>query len=176
MGALFALLAVCGWYVAAMPPFGIESSAFTFAVAAAMLATGIVLANRNGPSPELPLPGQNLGRTVRAGPSSAATPNRVTTPEADQPRGSVVDRASSVGPVRDTALRSWGALAWLLATLLVVAVELWELFHSPRSLYPTLSSLANAVIGPGHRVGRAAAFVCWGACGLIVVSRPRRCA
>jgi len=61
----------------------------------------------------------------------------------------------------------------VLATGLALAVELWELFHSPRNLYPTLSSLANEVIGPGHRIGRALAFVCWGAVGLAMAASPR---
>jgi hypothetical protein len=65
-------------------------------------------------------------------------------------------------------------MAWMLAGGLVLAVELWELFHSPRASYPTLSSLANEVIGPGHQAARAVAFVCWALCGLIVSSRPRR--
>jgi polyferredoxin len=70
-------------------------------------------------------------------------------------------------------LRGYGLAAWVLVAGLVVAVELWELFHSPRSFYPTLSSLANGLIGPGHRIGRAAAFVCWAVCGLVVSERPR---
>lgn len=74
---------------------------------------------------------------------------------------------------RGTGLRRWGNLAWALAIALALAVELWELFHLPRSSYPTLSSLANEVIGPGHRVGRALAFVCWALGGLVLASRPR---
>lgn len=73
----------------------------------------------------------------------------------------------------DASLRLSGILAWMLAAGLGVAVELWELFNSPRSRYPTLSSLANEVVGPGHRIGRAIAFVCWGVVGLILASRPR---
>ena len=73
----------------------------------------------------------------------------------------------------DASLRLYGILAWSLAMALAVAVEMWELLHSPRSRYPTLSSLANDVIGPGHRPGRAIAFFCWAAVGLILTSRPR---
>ncbi len=80
----------------------------------------------------------------------------------------------STQPVRHEPLRQKGIVAWALAGGLVLAVELWELFHVPRSLYPTLSSLANELVGPGHRVGRGVAFVCWGLCGLVVASRPRR--
>jgi hypothetical protein len=117
-----------------MPPFGIESSAVTFSVAAAMLAASAVLAQKCSPALDLP-----------AG-----------------------------EPVRDVSLRLRGMVAWSFAALVVLAVELWELFHSPRNLHPTLSSLANEVLGPGHRVVRTAAFVCWGACGLVVSSRSRR--
>ena len=133
-GVVLVALAACGWFAAAMPPFGIESSAVTFSVAAAMLAASAVLAQKY--SPALDLPG----------------------------------RAS----LRDASLRLRGAVAWSLAALVALAVELWELFHTPRSLHPTLSSLANEVLGPGHRVVRTAAFVCWGACGLVVSSRSRR--
>jgi len=78
------------------------------------------------------------------------------------------------GAVSGVSLRLRGVIAWALAALVVVVVELWELFHAPRSAYPTLSSLMNEVIGPGHRVARAAAFLCWGACGLVVASRSER--
>jgi hypothetical protein len=67
-----------------------------------------------------------------------------------------------------------GQLCWLAACLLALSVELWELAHGPRHLYPTLSSIANDVIGPGHRAARAVAFVCWGACGLALSWRPKR--
>ena len=73
-----------------------------------------------------------------------------------------------------TALAHRGAVAWMLAGGLALAVELWELFHSPRSLYPTLSSLANEVVGPGHRLGRTTAFVLWGALGIVIMARTRR--
>jgi len=66
-----------------------------------------------------------------------------------------------------------GTVAWASAMLLFLAVELWEFAHHPRSLYPTLSSMANDLLGPGHRVARAVAFVCWGACGFLIASRPR---
>jgi hypothetical protein len=72
------------------------------------------------------------------------------------------------------SLRRRGTTAWSAAAGLVLAVELWQLVHHPRTLYPTLSSLANEIVGPGHRVARAVAFVCWGVCGLVVSSRPRR--
>ncbi|MFZ2056924.1 MAG: hypothetical protein WAV54_05910 [Acidimicrobiales bacterium] len=133
-GVAFVALAACGWFAAAMPPFGIESSAVTFSVAAAMLAAGAVFAHQYSRALDLP----------------------------------------AREPIRDVSLRLRGMGAWLFAALVVLAVELWELFHSPRSLYPTLSSLANEVLGPGHRVVRAAAFMCWGACGLVVSSRSRR--
>jgi hypothetical protein len=91
-----------------MPPFGIESSAVTFSVAAAMLGAGAVLAHRYSPALDLP-----------AG-----------------------------EPVRDVSLRLRGMVAWLLAVLVVLAVELWELFHSPRSLYPTYSGPAIESFAP----------------------------
>ncbi len=147
--ALVVALAVCGWFVVAMPPFGVESSAATFSVAAAMLAASAVLTHRSSPAFDLRVRGPNLGRRRDGAP---------VPPSAD---------ASA-----DTSLVERGVVAWLLAVLLFVAVELWELFHVPRSTYPTLSVLVNEVLGPGHRVARAAAFVCWAACGLIVSSRP----
>ena len=148
-GALFISLAACGWFVAGMAPFGVESSAFTFSVAAAMLAVSAVAGHAHSQAFDLRVRGPNLGRRR----DGASVP-----PSAD---------ASA-----DTSLVERGVVAWLLAVLLFVAVELWELFHVPRSTYPTLSSLVNEVLGPGHRVARAAAFVCWAACGLIVSSRP----
>lgn len=74
----------------------------------------------------------------------------------------------------ERSLRSIGLAAWALAGSLVTAVELWELFHAPRSSYPTLSSLANELIGPGHRAARSVAFACWAICGLALSARPRR--
>ncbi len=155
--ALVVALAVCGWFVAAMPPFGVESSAATFCVAAAMLAASAVVTHRSSPAFDL----------------------RVRESKAGQPFVPALDRAPARAhapgeTIGDTSLRLQGMIAWLLAVLLALAVELWELFHAPRSSYPTLSSLANEVLGPGHRVARAAAFMCWGACGLIVASRPGR--
>jgi len=131
VSATFVALACCGWYAAALPPFGVASSAVTFFVAAVVLATGAALA--------------------RVRPHGPATAVRV----------------------RDSSLLRLGASAWLIAVGLALAVELWEFAHSPRNLYPTLSSLANDVVGPGHRVARATAFACWGVCGLMIMSRPR---
>jgi len=73
---------------------------------------------------------------------------------------------------RGASLRVIGWLAWFLAITLAVGVELWEFAHGPRRLYPTLSSLVNDVLGPGHRLVRAAAFACWGTCGFVIASRP----
>jgi len=131
-----AALGSCGWIEAAMRPFSVATSVFTFSVAAAVLATGALAARRK----------------TQVGPTDIELSRQVT----------------------ETSLRMRGVVAWTLATGLVVAVELWELFHSPRAHYPTLSSLANEVIGPGHRVERTAAFVCWGAVGLVLASRPRQ--
>jgi hypothetical protein len=142
-----------------MPPFGVESSAVTFSVATAMLVTSAVLTHRGNPALDL----------------SVREPNPC--PPFVQASDSAPVRAPVSAPaeaIRDVSLRLPGMISWLLAVLLVVAVELWELLHSPRSAYPTLSSLANEVLGPGHRAARAVAFLCWGACGLIVASRPRR--
>jgi hypothetical protein len=146
-----------------MPPFGVESSAVTFSVAAAMLIVSASLARRNS---------RALGLTVRE-PNLGLPPDQVTDQVTDQAPDGAAARFA-VETTGDTSLRLRGAMAWLLAALLAVAVELWELFHSPRSAYPTLSSLANDVLGPGHRVARAAAFLCWGVCGLVVASRPGR--
>jgi len=118
-----------------MRPFGLESSLWTFSVAACVVAAGTVLSA--------------LGKV----PSSAS--------------GGELNASES-------SLRGRGTTAWLLAVGLVISVELWQLVHHPRALYPTLSSLANEVIGPGHRLARAVAFVCWGVFGLFVSSRPRR--
>ena len=154
-GALVVALVVCGWFVAAMPPFRVESSAVTLSVAAAMLVVSALLARRDSRALDLTVREPNLGLPPV------------------QARDSVASRlpAETTG---NTSLRLRGTIAWLLAALVVVAVELWELFHSPRSAYPTLSSLANDVLGPGHRVARAVAFLCWGVCGLVVASRPGR--
>lgn len=135
--AVLVALAVCGWFEAAMRPFGLESSVVTFSVAAAVLATGAVLDRRRSLAP-------------------------------DQAEDQTVGRG------QDATLRSQGIVSWMLAVGFVIAVELWELFHGPRSLYPTLSSMANDVIGPDHRAARAVAFVCWGACGCFVSTRPGR--
>ena len=156
-GALVVALGVCGWFAAAMPPFGIESSAVTFSVAATVLAMSAVLAHRSSPALDWRVREASFGQSL----------DRVPTP----------DRAPARLPaeaIRETSMRLSGTIAWLLAALVFGAVELWELFHAPRSTYPTLSSLANEVLGPGHRVVRAVAFMCWGACGLIVPSRPSR--
>jgi len=152
-GAVVVALAACGWFAAALPPFGVEANAVTFSVAAAMLAMGAALPRR---------PASDL---------------RGRWPNPDQPPVPVAARALARAPAdaaRDSSLRVWGLIAWLLAALFAGAVELWELFHAPRSAYPTLSSLANEVLGPGHRVARAVAFMCWGACGLFVARRPWR--
>ncbi len=157
--ALVVALAVCGWFVAAMPPFGVESSAATFSVAAATLAASAVLTHRSRPAFDLRVREPNLGQPLVPALDSAPA------------RAPAYVPGETIG---DTSLRLRGMIAWLLAVLLALAVELWELFHAPRSSYPTLSSLANEVLGPGHRIARAVAFVCWGACGLIVASRPGR--
>ena len=128
-------LVACGWVEAAMAPFGFESSAVTFSVAAVTIATGALSGRRN----------------------------RALEPIEEGTRRHLAD----------ASLRLSGILAWMLAAGLVLAVELWELFNSPRNRYPTLSSLANEMIGPGHRIGRAIAFVCWALVGLILASRPR---
>ena len=79
----------------------------------------------------------------------------------------------STGAEGVASLRLMGTLAWLIVALFTLAVELWEYAHGPRHLYPTLSSLANEVLGPGHRIARAVAFVCWGLIGLVIASPPR---
>ena len=134
-----------------MAPFGIESSAVTFSVAAAMLGLGAVLARCDNPALDLGEPGPARSRALDLAVTRPAT--------------------SALG---DATWRLRGVIAWQLAAAFLAAVELWELFHGPRSTYPTLSSLANEVLGPGHRVARAAAFVCWAGCGLIVVRPSRR--
>lgn len=161
-GTVFGALAVCGWFVAATAPFSVESSVFTFSTAGALLLVSAVLprANRRllessrAPSPSPAGASESYGR---AGGAHAAGLG-------DHGRAEVM---------RDDSLRLRGVFAWLVSGSLLVGVELWELFHSPRSLYPTLSSITNEVLGPGHRVARAAAFVCWGACGVFVASRPK---
>ncbi|MGO9963780.1 MAG: hypothetical protein ACLPUG_10185 [Acidimicrobiales bacterium] len=143
-GAIVLVIAVCGWFAAGVPPFGVEANVVTFSAAAAILGASAALARLRRPAPAWRESGLNLGQP---GPTAATG---------------------------DTSWRLAGLVAWLLAALFVVAVELWELFHAPRSAYPTLSSLANEVLGPGHRVARAAAFLCWGLCGLVVGRRPGR--
>ena len=93
----------------------------------------------------------------------------------DRPTPDTVGAANSGAVARsgEAPLRVAGSLAWLLAIMFALAVELWEFAHGPRRLYPTLSSLANDLLGPGHRLVRTAAFVCWGACGFVIASRPR---
>ena len=134
IGIGLALLALCGWFEAALPPFHAGSSVLLFSVAAVVLATGAVAA-----------------RSARG-----------------REPASVAD-GSTAGD-----LSVPGTIAWLSAGLFALAVELWEFAHSPRRSFPTLSSLANDVVGPGHRIARTAAFVCWGAAGLVVASRARR--
>jgi hypothetical protein len=135
-GLGLAAVCICGWLEAAARPFGVESSAITFSVGAAIVMLSAILSHRRGPA------------------------KRLTT--------------HSVSIAEATSFARWGILSWLLAGGLALTVELWELFHSPRARYPTLSSLANEVIGPGHRIARAVAFVCWALCGLIFASRSRR--
>ncbi len=138
LGGAFVLLAVCGWYEAAMRPFTLESATVTFSVAAVVLVAGALYRHLSRPAP-----------------------------------GTVAPVAQGGGPSsREAPLNVVGSLAWLLAILLALGVELWEFAHGPRSLHPTLSSLLNDVLGPGHRVVRAAAFLCWGACGFVIASRP----
>ena len=132
-GVALGALALCGWFEAAMRPFGLASSVVTLSAAGAVGLAG------------------STARRSRRDPAAGGP----------------------TGPAPDTSRRLGGVVAWVLATGFALAVELWELFHSPRNLYPTLSSLANEVIGPGHRVGRALAFVCWGAVGLAMAASPR---
>ena len=106
--ALVVALAVCGWFVVAMPPFGVESSAATFSVAAAMLAASAVLTHR----------------------SSLAFDLRVREPNLGQPLVPALDRAPTRAPacvpgetIGDTSLRLRGTLTWLLAVLLALAVS-----------------------------------------------------
>ena len=134
IGVGLALLALCGWFEAALPPFHAGSSVLLFSVAAAVLATGAVAAR------------SARGRAPASG-AGGSTARDLSVP---------------------------GTIAWLSAGLFALAVELWEFAHSPRPSFPTLSSLANDVVGPGHRIARTAAFVCWGAAGLVVASRARR--
>ena len=69
------------------------------------------------------------------------------------------------------ALRAAGALAWAGAAAALVAWELAEYFRLPRSAHPTLSSLAQPYIGPGHHAARAAAFAVWAAAGWFLARR-----
>jgi len=59
-------------------------------------------------------------------------------------------------------------LPWVLWGALVVAFELFELFHLPRPAYPTLSYLANKGI-LRSRVVRALAEVTWVVLGWMIV-------
>ncbi len=128
-----------------MPPFTVESAAVTFSVAAVVLVAGVLFRHPSLPGLEQVAPLPQVAPVVHDG------------------------HAPHPG---EAPLRALGSLAWLFAILFAVGVELWELAHGPRRLYPTLSSLLNDVLGPGHRLVRAAAFVCWGACGLVIASRP----
>lgn len=78
------------------------------------------------------------------------------------------------GSATGRGLSRAGLAAWAVSLCYAVVVELWEYFRSPRSLHPTLSSLANEVIGPGHRPARACAFVAWGLGCVGLARRPRR--
>lgn len=63
--------------------------------------------------------------------------------------------------------RPWprgGILLWCALALAVAAFELIMLFHSPRSSYPTISSLANAAVF-GHAWGRPIFGLIWLAIG-----------
>lgn len=65
--------------------------------------------------------------------------------------------------------RSGGYVVWIALILALGAWELNALFRSPRSMYPTLSSLAD--VGLGHHAVRAAAFVVWLAAGWVLARR-----
>lgn len=144
-------LAVCGWFEAAMAPFGVESSAVTFSAAAVVLASATALVRRkDAASLDAQRPSGEARRRMFAR-----------------------DNATAVGARADVSLRRQGLLAWSSAGLLALAVEMWELAQKPRHLHPTLSSLANEVLGPGHRVVRALAFALWGAAGFALASPPK---
>jgi len=181
IGAVFVVLAACGWFAAALRPFSAASSAVTFSTAAAVLATSALCARLRAAAPESPVRRPPAGRAEPDTPAPSSDE-----PDMPLPTAPLLTSSSPLGPalgtgasaphawVRDRSLRLRGSLAWLLAVLFGLAVELWELAQSPRRLHPTLSSLLNDLVGPGHRLGRAAAFVCWGACGFVVASRGRR--
>jgi len=140
------VLAGCGWWIGSMAPFHFGSSFATLAVGGCLLVAG-------------------------AATSHSVAGSRYALGGDMQPASSV-----GLGATRGPALpsrRSWGFASWSMAGGFALFVELWELFHSPRSLYPTLSSLANEVIGPGHRLARTVAFVCWGVGCLAVASLGR---
>lgn len=51
-------------------------------------------------------------------------------------------------------------LSWSLATVVVVGFELVNLFQHPRSRYPTISSITNALLGH-YLFGRALLALAW---------------
>jgi hypothetical protein len=134
-----------------MAPFGAGSSAVTFSAAAVVLASAVAFAHLKG----------------------AAAPSAQPRPSEANRRRSARPNSEVAGAKEEACFRRRGRLAWLSAGLIALAVELWELAQRPRHLHPTLSSLANEVLGPGHRVVRAMAFVCWGTAGLVLASPPK---
>ncbi len=79
-------------------------------------------------------------------------------------------RVEQLGPTSG-AVRVTGTLAWVGVAAAFVGWELAELFRLPRSAHPTLSSLTQPYVGPGHYVARAAAFVAWAAIGWVLARR-----
>ena len=81
----------------------------------------------------------------------------------------------AVGPTGGSAApgtAAVGVYGWLMWTTPVAAVTAWELFcyfHSPRTRYPTLSSLIDML--DSTRVGKAIAFAAWLALGWFLAGR-----
>jgi hypothetical protein len=93
-----------------------------------------------------------------------AIPAIVVLVAAWRPRPSVVEH-----PVMRSSRGS--AALWLGLVVVAFAWELFAYFSSPREDHPTLSVIADEVMGV--RLGRAVVFLMWIALGCALVMRPR---
>lgn len=137
------VLAAYAWFVTGF-------ATFTWPARLAVLGTAVVL---------LEAAGRRRSSTRGATATGRATTGAAAAGEA---------AAGDAGGGRAGA-RSGGYVVWIALILALGAWELNALFRSPRSMYPTLSSLAD--VGLGHHAVRAAAFVVWLAAGWVLARR-----
>jgi hypothetical protein len=66
----------------------------------------------------------------------------------------------------------WGWMAWVVAIVLLGSWQMYTLFHSPRTTYPTVSYLINQVTS--HRPLLALMFLLWIAFGVELMRAGKR--